>query len=344
MRAPLARSAAASLSEGDSRTSSVSGLKARPQKAIVRSCRVPTALLDEVREKMRLLLVGEVRRLGHAHRHAVRPTQVKEGLHVLREARSAVPGTGVEEALSDPRVAAHAQPDRVHVGARRVAEARELVHERHAHREHRVGGVLRQLARARVGHDDALARELQRGVEGAERLARVLASRAEDHAVGAEEVLNGRALLQKLGIRDDLERYAGLLVRIRPGLHGVARADRDGALDHDERGLLRGRRDSLGHGQHGAHVGRAVGTRRRSDGDEVGVGFVEAGGDLRRETKPPGALVAPNEIGQPRLVDRDDAVLELADPLGIDVDAEHVVPELREPRTRDETRRSRCQR
>ena len=125
-------------------------------------------------------------------------------------------------------------------------------------------------------------------------------------------------------------------MRIGAGLHRVARADGDGALDHDERGLLRGRRDSLGDGEHGAHVGRAVGTGRRADGDEVRVGLVEAGGDLGREAKPPGALVAANEIGQPRLVDRDDAVLELADPLGIDVHAEDVVPELGEAGSRDE--------
>jgi len=46
----------------------------------------------------------------------------------------------------------------------------------------------------RVGHDHPLAGELQRGVEGPEQLAGVLAPRAEDDAIGPEEVLPPRSL------------------------------------------------------------------------------------------------------------------------------------------------------
>ena len=62
----------------------------------------------------------------------------------------------------------------------------------------------------------------------------------------------------------------------------------------------------------------------------------KGGDDLRIEAQPPGALVALDEVGQSRLVDGDDAVAQLPHALGIDVDAEDVVPELGETRPRDE--------
>ena len=156
----------ASLSDGDSRMSSVSGLNARPQNAIgsVLSAR-PTAFSTSCARKCACSSFARCVGLGHAHRDAVRAAEVEERLHVLREARPAVAGARVEESLADARVGADAEPNRVDVGARGVAEARELVHERDAHREHRVGRVLRELARARIGDDDALAGELQRRVE-----------------------------------------------------------------------------------------------------------------------------------------------------------------------------------
>ena len=157
---------------------------------------------------------------------------MKEGLHVFRKARTAVPWSSIKKALADPGVAADAQADGMDVSPRRVAEARELVHERDAHREHGVRGVLRELARPRIGDDDALSRELQRRVEGAKGLARLFAARAQDDPIGAEEVLNRRPFFQKFGIRYALEGHAS---RRDARLDGVARSHGDGALVGDER-------------------------------------------------------------------------------------------------------------
>src|SRR5690606_13766447 len=152
-------------------------------------------LLDELREEHGLLLVRLVGGLRDAEREAVLAAERGERLHVLREARAAVARAGVEELLADARVRADAEAHGVDVRAGRLAEARELVHERDAHREHRVRRVLDELARARIGDDEALARELERHVELAELRARVLAARAEDDAIGLEEVLDGVSLL-----------------------------------------------------------------------------------------------------------------------------------------------------
>ena len=44
----------------------------------------------------------------------------------------------------------------------------------------------------------------------------------------------------------------------------------------------------------------------------------------------------PQKLVQPRLVNRHLAGLEAGDPVGVDVDAPHVGPQLRKPRRRDE--------
>ena len=137
------------------------------------------------------------------------------------------------------------------------------------------GGVLGELARARIGHDDALARELQRRVERAQHLARLLAPRAEDDAIGPEEVLNGRALLEKLGVRDDLERDAGLRCASARACTASHVPTGTVLLTTTSAGFFAMAGDALGDREHRAHVGRAVGAGRRPDGDEVGVGLVE---------------------------------------------------------------------
>ena len=73
-------------------------------------------------------------------------------LHVLREARAAEAGAGIEELVADARVGADAAAHLLDVGAERLGEVGELVHERDARREHRVGGVLGELGRAHA-HD-----------------------------------------------------------------------------------------------------------------------------------------------------------------------------------------------
>ena len=66
------------------------------------------------------------------------------------------------------------------------------------------------LARPRLGDHHSLARELQRGIEGPQRLTRLLAARPEYNAIGTEEVLDRGAFLEKLGVGDHLEPDAAL--------------------------------------------------------------------------------------------------------------------------------------
>ena len=97
-----------------------------------------------------------------------------------------------------------------------VGEVGELVHERDARGEHRVGGVLGELGRAHVHHQQALVVALERRVDGAHRGDRALVVGADHDAVGPHEVLDRRAFLQELRIRDDGERQCRRRARRAP--------------------------------------------------------------------------------------------------------------------------------
>ena len=110
--------------------------------------------------------------------------------------------------VADPRIGADALPHVLDVGAERIGEIGQFVHERDARREHRVGRVLGQLGRADVHHQQALAVALKRRVDGAQQRDRTLVVGADDDAVRSHEVLDGGAFLQKLRIGDDSERQS----------------------------------------------------------------------------------------------------------------------------------------
>jgi hypothetical protein len=123
----------------------------------------------------------------------------------FREAGAAVADAGKEEVVPDAPVVTDAAAHLVDVGARPLAEVRDLVHERDARREERVGGVLRHLGAGVVHRDDGVPGAHERLVQLAHDLERLLAHRADDDAVGLHEVVDGRAFLQELGVGDDVE-------------------------------------------------------------------------------------------------------------------------------------------
>jgi hypothetical protein len=127
--------------------------------------------------------------------------------------------------------------------SRTVGEIGELVHERDARREHRVGRVLGELGRTHVHHQEALVVAHERSVQRAQRLDRAVVARADDDAIRPHEVLDRRAFLEELGVRRDRERNRhaapGKLLCNRR-LHPVRGADGDrGFVDDDLRDCMR---------------------------------------------------------------------------------------------------------
>ena len=123
--------------------------------------------------------------------------QLLERLDVLGEARPAVADAGLQEVRPDAVVEAHALGDGAHVGAHLLAHVGDLVDERDLGGEERVARVLDHLGR---GHGGAHDVGVDAAVEVLDRRAVLLAEAADDDAVGLEEVLDGGALAQELGV------------------------------------------------------------------------------------------------------------------------------------------------
>jgi hypothetical protein len=160
------------------------------------------------------------------------------------------------------------------------------------------------------------------------------AERSSMNRIGAHEVVDRRALLQELGVRDDVER---VLRRLAQDLGDLLRAaDRDGALVHDDRVAGHVPADLLGRGENVGEIGLAVLVGGRADRDERDVDAGDRLGVGRREGEPPLLHVATDELFEPRLVDRDPARPEHLDLASVHVEAADLVPGLGEAGARDE--------
>ena len=152
-----------------------------------------------------------------------------QSLRVLGEARAAVAAAGVEERAADARVRGDAFVDFLDVGPDGVAELGDLVHERDARGEHGVGGVLGDLG-GRVAHaDDGLGVERERTVELLHDGEGFVGVGADDDAVGPQEVVDGRAFLEELGVADTTSK--GWVVCFPAGRSAPWRAVPTGTVD-----------------------------------------------------------------------------------------------------------------
>ena len=129
---------------------------------------------------------------------------VARGFHerqrVLREARAAIARAGVQEFAADAVVEADALGDFLHIGANCFAEIGDLVDEGDLHRQKAVAGVLDQLRRAALGEHDWRFVEKERAIELAHHFARAFVIGADDDAIRALEVADGRALAQEFRV------------------------------------------------------------------------------------------------------------------------------------------------
>ncbi len=186
----------------------------------------------------------------------------------------------------------------------------------------------------------AVERCVQRAHRGLGAQAGFVGVGAEHDAVRAHEIVHRRPLLQELGVRHHREADAGLAARGQGlGHHGanlVAGAHRHGGLVDDHLEAVHVLGDAAGGRQHVFQVGRAVFVGRRAHGDELHVAVRHAGCHVRRELQAARRAVAVDQLLQARLVDRYAAGVEQIDLLLVDVEAEHVVAQLRQARAGDQ--------
>ena len=256
-------------------------------------------------------------------------------LDVLGETRAAVARAGVEERMTDTRVAADALAHVVDVRADLFAQVGELVHQRDARGEHRVRRVLRHLGRRDVHEQHRIALPHERRIQLAQHRLGLGTVHADHDAVGLEEVLHRRALFQELRVRGDVEFRLGL--RGDRSADFLCGADGHGALGDHELGRVHVRTDRGRHGEHMGEVRRAVLVLGRADGDEDYLARADGRAHVGRERQASLGLVARDQRLETRLVDRDLAFGELADLFRVHVRADHAVTGLREPGAHDET-------
>ena len=287
---------------------------------------------DLVAHASALGIVDRDRRLDDPRRHVPLPRDSGERRDVLRKARAAEAGPGVEEPAPDAPIEAHAPRHCVHVGPRRLAQRRDLVDEAHLGREEGVARVLGELRALDPGREDRGLDEVEGAIELAQQPLRPGALHPEHDPVGAHEVLDRRPLPEELGVGGHVEIRIGTgVLHQPPDLAGGADGYR--RLGHDHRVAAKMRRERRRRLVHVPEIGVAVAAPcRGADRDEHEVRRPDLGPRADREPESPGGGVASDEVLEPRLVEWNLPRPEPVHPVLVGVHARHVRPELGEAR------------
>ena len=156
---------------------------------------------------------------------------------------------------------------------------------------------------------------------------------------GSHEIVDRRALLQELGVRDDGERERGAARGELLGdrfAHPIRGSDRHRGLVDDDLVLGHPPADVARGGEHVLHVRRPVFLGRRADGDELQRAVRDRGVDVGGEPESSGLHIAPDQRREAGLVDRHAAAVQGRDLGGVDVEAQHVIADFRETGAGDE--------
>ena len=211
--------------------------------------------------------------------------------------------------------------------------------------EHAVGGVLGELGRAHVHHDQLVVVAVERGVDLAQQL---LASRssvgADDDPVGSHAVGDRGAFLEELRVGDRRRSRVGR--RARPelggdrGAHLVGGADRHRRLvDHDlGPSIMLGRswRRRPARSSRSAEPSSSGGVPTAMN--DAAVRNATAAASVVNVQPARGAGCFADHLLEAGLEDRHLALLQRARPsVGVDVDAEHVVADLGQHRRPDQS-------
>src|SRR5262249_10609839 len=145
--------------------------------------------------------------------------------------------TRMEELAADAAIEANAAGDVVHVRTDRLTDIGNLIDEGDLRRQKRIGRVFDQFSGLKAGEENGRLDQIERPVELAHYLPSAFALGADDNAVGAHEVVDGRALAQEFRIGYDIE------FGPRVGLSDDARNLAPGADGHgrlgDDHGVAR---------------------------------------------------------------------------------------------------------
>ena len=190
--------------------SSVLGLKVSPKTASVLPARLPpqaAAILSAIRLLRASLTRSTVSTIARSASGLARSAH--QCLAVLGETRTAKTGAGVQKLAADAAIESDAAGDVLNIGAQRLAQIGDLVDEGYLGREKGVGRVFDQLGGLYVGEQHRRLDQIERPVELAHDGPRPLAVGADHHSVGTHEIVDRRALAQKLRVGGNVKAVVG---------------------------------------------------------------------------------------------------------------------------------------
>ena len=288
---------------------------------------------DLVEQHFLLTLVSRFHGIQDFQLAAVFRGGALHGLHVLGETGTAITATGVEKMVADARVGADAVANVLDVRTHFLGQQGQLVHERDARGEHGVGGVLGELGGLDVHHDQAVVVAVEGRVQRAHQLHGTGIVGTEHDAVGAHEIVHRSAFFQKFWIRGDAEFELGATLAqffLDCGTDFIGSSHRHRGLVHNHLVFLHVSPDGARGGDHVLQVGGAVLVRRRAHGDELDRAMLCALGHVGGKTQAACLHIAPDHIFQARFKNRDAALLEDVDLVGIHVQTQYVVAHFRQ--------------
>ena len=309
------------------------GLERKPEKRDLPVGERVEHRLEQARDDPFLLVVVHPDHLRPVLRRRVEPERLAEIhkiQHILLEAAPAKAGARLEELGADAVIRPDHARHLVHIGAGRLAKSGNGVDGTHALGKERVRRKLGKLGGPHVRREDPLARH-PRGVNVGDgpdrRLPRLVLRTADQHAIGLKQIPDGRALGEKLGVRQHGEAMRGMVVQDR--LHRGGRPHRQRGLLDNDLVALREALDLARRRLPELQIARAAHSasehlRRRVDAHENDVARLDRRRDIRGKEQVPPADFA-HDLHQPRLVDRQREIgrVPRRNPLRVDVDHDH---------------------
>ena len=284
----------------------MSALKAKPKRQIFLARQRVEHGREHVQHETLLLVLVDPHDPLDVVRHLLQSldaAQVDKVQDVLLEAGPAEADARIEELAADAAVHPHDLRYFRDIGARFLADGRDGVDRRDALGEEEIGGKLRELAAPDVRRDDPFAGnpvgvDLHQLIAGLE--APLRGARADEHAIGSDEIPDRRPLGEKLRVRQHVE-VDPVVSRHEDPLHGLGRLDGEGALLDDDLGRLGVLEDLPGRKLPVLQVRRKPRAgpeclRGRVDGDEDDVVFLDAPGDVGGEKQVPSQSLSDNLI------------------------------------------------
>ena len=261
-------------------------------------------------------------------------------MYIFREARAAITTTRVDELITNARVGANAYTNAFDVRTQLFSQVSYFVHEADFSCQHGVGCVLGQLSRTNIHENQLVVVTTVGGVALAHTGFYVVRIRTNDDSRALGKVFNGCTLFQKLRVGTDIDRQ-----------RQVTRSQliQNFSLDlirgpHRYRGLINNDfvfvhmlTNGFGHRENVFQICRTVFVRRSADSNNLNFGEFNGFARIGREVEATRCVILNNHRLQTRLIDGDNALLQVIDFYFINIDACHMVPNICQAGTGDQT-------